>query len=135
MFFLHIFLLSNSIILLILLNYTMYRNAIAYRVQSVQQDNSIIYSPMYRVFHKPSNKPTKLKRHKMIAQAFEKRKEINQGRVSISYLSSHDDPLGMKFDLNSCSDEEMSANFAMAMPQLVRRRGGLIYPSSGMGRR
>ncbi|XP_012942595.1 smoothened homolog [Aplysia californica] len=87
------------------------------------------------VFHKPSNKPVKLKRHKMIAQAFEKRKEINQGRVSISYLSSHDDPLGMKFDLNSGSDDELSSNFAMAMPNLVRRRGGLIYPSAGMGRR
>ncbi|CAL1530064.1 unnamed protein product, partial [Lymnaea stagnalis] len=78
------------------------------------------------IFHKPSNKPVKLKRHRMIAQAFEKRKEINQGRVSISYRSSHDDPLGMKFDLNSASDDELSSNFAMAMPKLVCRRGGLI---------
>ncbi|CAG5134549.1 unnamed protein product [Candidula unifasciata] len=87
------------------------------------------------IFHKPSNKPVKLKRHRMIAQAFEKRKEINQGRVSISYRSSHDDPLGMKFDLNSGSDDELSSNFAMAMPKLVCRRGGLIYPGAGMGRR
>ncbi|GFO12560.1 smoothened [Plakobranchus ocellatus] len=87
------------------------------------------------VFHKPSNKPVKLKRHRMIAQMFEKRKEINQGRVSISYRSSHDDPLGMKFDFNSGSDDELSSNFAMAMPQLVRRRGGVIFPMSSMGRR
>ncbi|XP_013084066.2 smoothened homolog [Biomphalaria glabrata] len=87
------------------------------------------------IFHKPSNKPVKLKRHRMIAQAFQKRKEINQGRVSISYRSSHDDPLGMKFDLNSGSDDELSSNFAMAMPKLVCRRGGLIFPIAGMGRR
>lgn len=42
---------------------------------------------------------------------------------------------GMKFDLNSGSDDELSSNFAIAMPKLVRRRGGLIYPSSGMLRR
>ncbi|KAH9492607.1 hypothetical protein Btru_024044 [Bulinus truncatus] len=87
------------------------------------------------IFHKPSNKPVKLKRHRMIAQAFQKRKQINQGRVSISYMSSHDDPLGMKFDLNSGSDDELSSNFAMAMPKLVCRRGGLIFPIAGMGRR
>ncbi|GFS11889.1 class d atypical g-protein coupled receptor gprsmo1 [Elysia marginata] len=94
------------------------------------------------IFHKPSNKPVKLKRHRMIAQMFEKRKEINQGRMSISYRSSHDDPLGvlafnqsMKFDFNSGSDDELSSNFAMAMPQLVRRRGGVIFPMSSMGRR
>ncbi|RUS88904.1 hypothetical protein EGW08_003343, partial [Elysia chlorotica] len=87
------------------------------------------------VFHKPSTKPVKLKRHRMIAQMFEKRKEINQGRMSISYRSSHDDPLGMKFDFNSGSDDELSSNFAIAMPQLVRRRGGVIFPMSSAGRR
>ena len=49
---------------------------------------------LFRVFRKPSNKPVKLKKHKMIARAFEKRKDINNGRMSISFHSTHDDPLG-----------------------------------------
>ncbi|XP_071104100.1 protein smoothened-like [Haliotis cracherodii] len=88
-----------------------------------------------KVFRKPSNKPVKLKKHKMIAQAFEKRKNINNGRMSISFHSTHDDPLGMKFDLNSVSSHDMSSNFAAAMPKLVRRRGGLIQPVAGTLRR
>ncbi|XP_055954292.1 protein smoothened isoform X1 [Patella vulgata] len=87
------------------------------------------------VFRKPSNKPVKLKKHKMIAQAFEKRRDVNNGRMSISFHSTHDDPLGMKFDLDSASSHDMSSNFAAAMPKLVRRRGGLIHPVAGTGRR
>lgn len=41
----------------------------------------------------------------------------------------------MKFDLNSGSDDDLSSNFAMAMPKLVCRRGGLIYPVAGVTRR
>ncbi|ESO85352.1 hypothetical protein LOTGIDRAFT_195892, partial [Lottia gigantea] len=78
------------------------------------------------VFHKPSNKPVKLKKHKMIAQAFEKRKNINNSRMSISFHSTHDDPLGMKFDFSSAMSRDMSTNFQQAMPKLIRRRGGLI---------
>ena len=37
----------------------------------------------------------KLKKHKVIAKAFEKRKELNNGRLSISFASTHEDPLGM----------------------------------------
>lgn len=47
-----------------------------------------------RVFRKPSNRPVKLKKHKVIAKAFEKRKELNNGRLSISFASTHEDPLG-----------------------------------------
>ena len=36
----------------------------------------------------------KLKKHKVIAKAFEKRKELNNGRLSISFASTHEDPLG-----------------------------------------
>ncbi|XP_033726816.1 smoothened homolog [Pecten maximus] len=88
-----------------------------------------------KVFKKPSNKPVKMKKHKMIAKAFERRKDMNNGRMSISFGSTHDDPLGMKFDLNSVSSHEMSSNFANAMPKLVRRRGGMIMPTAGTLRR
>jgi hypothetical protein len=53
-----------------------------------------MYTFSCRVFRKPSNKPIKLKKHKVIAKAFEKRKELNNGRLSISFASTHDDPLG-----------------------------------------
>lgn len=46
------------------------------------------------MFRKPSNRPVKLKKHKVIAKAFEKRKELNNGRLSISFASTHEDPLG-----------------------------------------
>ncbi|KAK3088510.1 hypothetical protein FSP39_020004 [Pinctada imbricata] len=89
-----------------------------------------------KIFRKPSNKPIKLKKHKIIAKAFEKRKEINNGRLSISFASTHDDPLGMKFDLNSMSSQNsMSSDFRAAMPKLVRRRGGMFHPTAGTLRR
>ncbi|XP_062621329.1 protein smoothened-like, partial [Saccostrea cucullata] len=85
-----------------------------------------------KVFNKPSNKPVKLKKHKVIAKAFEKRKELNNGRLSISFASTHDDPLGMKFDLNSVSsNNSMSSDFRAAMPKLVKRRGGMMHPTAG----
>lgn len=52
------------------------------------------YFFLFRVFRKPSNRPVKLKKHKVIAKAFEKRKELNNGRLSISFASTHEDPLG-----------------------------------------
>ncbi|CAG2254965.1 SMO [Mytilus edulis] len=88
-----------------------------------------------KIFNRPSSKPVKLKKHKMIARAFERRKDINNGRLSISFGSTHDDPLGMKFDLNSVSSHEMSSTFANAMPKLVRRRGGMFAPTAGTNRR
>ncbi|KAL5013281.1 hypothetical protein ScPMuIL_007551 [Solemya velum] len=88
-----------------------------------------------KVFNKPSNKLVKLKKHKMIARAFEKRHQMNNGRLSISFHSTHDDPLGMKFDLNSVSSHDMSSSFAAAMPKLLRRRGGMQHPTAGTNRR
>ncbi|CAI9739644.1 smoothened homolog [Octopus vulgaris] len=88
-----------------------------------------------KVFRKPSSRTVKLKRHKMIAKAFAKRKEINSGRFSISFYSTHDDPLGMKFDLNSVSSGDVSSEFAANMPKLVRRRGGMFQPMAGTLRR
>nr|ALS19764.1 smoothened [Terebratalia transversa] len=90
-----------------------------------------------RIFNIPENKPIKLRKHKMIAQAFAKRHQpLNNGRMSISFCSTHDDPLGMKFDLNnSVESNEMSSAWVQAMPKLVRRRGGMAHPMAGTNRR
>ncbi|XP_013397991.1 smoothened homolog [Lingula anatina] len=88
-----------------------------------------------RVFRIADNKPVKLKKHKMIAQAFAKRRDVNNGRMSVSFCSTHDDPLGMKFDLNSVTSADMSSQWVQAMPNLVRRRGGMIHPTAGTLRR
>ena len=43
----------------------------------------------------PQNKPVKLKKHKMIARAFAKRRDLQNGsRMSVSFVSTHDDPVG-----------------------------------------
>ncbi|XP_064652196.1 protein smoothened-like [Lineus longissimus] len=90
-----------------------------------------------KIFHMPQNKPVKLKKHKMIARAFAKRRELQNGsRMSVSFVSTHDDPVGMKFDLNSAgSQSEMSSTWAANVPKLVRRRGGMMHPVAGTLRR
>nr|KAG5701086.1 hypothetical protein BaRGS_002562 [Batillaria attramentaria] len=89
-----------------------------------------------KVFRKPSSKPVKLKRHKMIAQAFERRRDVNNGHMSVSFHSTHDDPLGMKLDLHSVSSNMSNmSNFANNVPRLLRRRGGLVHPTAGTLRR
>ncbi|KAL3891615.1 hypothetical protein ACJMK2_003870 [Sinanodonta woodiana] len=88
-----------------------------------------------KVFRIPSSKPVKMKKHKLIAKAFERRQEMNNGRLSISFGSTHDDPLGMKFDMNSASSHSVSSTFHAAMPKLVRRRGGMMHPIAGTLRR
>ncbi|PVD32109.1 hypothetical protein C0Q70_07537 [Pomacea canaliculata] len=88
------------------------------------------------VFRKPSNKPVQLRRHRMIAQAFRRRRDLSDGRLSMSFHSTHDDPLGMKFDLHSVtSNMSNMSNFAHNIPRLVRRRGGLMHPTAGTFRR
>lgn len=43
----------------------------------------------------PSEEPLRLAKHKVIAQAFAKRHDLNNmGRLSISLHSMHDDPIG-----------------------------------------
>nr|ALS19773.1 smoothened [Novocrania anomala] len=88
-----------------------------------------------KLLRMPDNKPVKLKKHRMIAQAFAKRHQMNNGRVSFSFCSTHDDPLGMKFDLNSVTSQDMSSAWMEAVPRLVRRRGGMIHPTAGTLRR
>lgn len=76
--------------------------------------------------------PVKMKKHKVIAQVFAKRQAFNRaGRISISFHSTHDDPVGLNFELNSAASQDMSTTWAAALPKLVTRRGALIGPATG----
>lgn len=67
----------------------------------------------------------KLQKHKIIAQAFAKRRKFNQGgRISIE-CQNHTDPVGLHFDLNSAASNELSTTWAANLPRLVNRRGAV----------
>ncbi|EEB12552.1 class D atypical G-protein coupled receptor GPRsmo1, putative [Pediculus humanus corporis] len=67
-----------------------------------------------------------LKKHKIIAQAFAKRKELtNAGKLDLCIKNSHTDPVGLKFELNSAASH-LSSNWIAAVPKLVDRRGALV---------
>lgn len=86
-----------------------------------------------RKFGKKAEEPLKLQKHKVIAQAFAKRKEFkNQGRLSISFHNSHTDPVGLKFDMNSAGgSHDFSSTWANNLPRFVNRRYALTgCPSS-----
>lgn len=79
------------------------------------------------------DEPLKLQKHKVIAQAFAKRKEFqNRGRLSISFHNSHTDPVGLKFDMNSAiGSQDFSSTWANNLPRFVNRRYALTgCPSS-----
>lgn len=79
-----------------------------------------------RVFNREKEEPIKLKKHKVIAQAFAKRKTFNNdGRLSISFCNSHVDPVGLNFDLTSVASQPLSSTWAAALPKLVTRRGAV----------
>lgn len=96
-----------------------------------------------RKFGQKVEEPLKLQKHKVIAQAFAKRKVFqNQGRLSISFHNSHTDPVGLKFDVNSAvGSHDFSSTWANNLPRFVSRRYALTgCPSSsrsshGHGRR
>ncbi|XP_076232442.1 smoothened, frizzled class receptor isoform X2 [Calliopsis andreniformis] len=80
-----------------------------------------------RTFNCETEEPIKLKKHKVIAQAFAKRKTFNNaGRLSISFHNTHEDPVGLNFDLNSVASQDFSSTWAAALPKLVTRRGALV---------
>lgn len=86
-----------------------------------------------RKFGQKVEEPLKLQKHKVIAQAFAKRKEFkNQGRLSISFHNSHTDPVGLKFDMNSAvGSHDFSSTWANNLPRFVNRRYALTgCPSS-----
>ena len=87
------------------------------------------FSCVCRLFRKPSNNPVKIQRHKMIAQAFEKRRDLNNGRMSVSFHSTHDDPLGwclcLIFVAFSCSCILCCLNVPLwKCASLARRKAG-----------
>uniref|UniRef100_A0A182UA20 Protein smoothened n=1 Tax=Anopheles melas TaxID=34690 RepID=A0A182UA20_9DIPT len=80
-----------------------------------------------RRFGTDIDEPVKLQKHKVIAQAFAKRKEFqNQGRLSISFHNSHTDPVGLKFDITSAiGSHDFSSTWANNLPRFVNRRCAL----------
>ncbi|KAK3921765.1 Protein smoothened [Frankliniella fusca] len=85
-----------------------------------------------RSFHQDEDEPVKMKKHKVIAQVYAQRQAFNRaGRISISFHSTHDDPVGLNFELNSAASQDMSTTWAAALPKLVTRRGALIAPATG----
>ncbi|CAM1302093.1 SMO (predicted) [Pycnogonum litorale] len=81
-----------------------------------------------RLFQQPVNEPVKLSKHAMIAKAFAKRHQLmHDGRMSVTYHSTHDDPVGMNFDLNSAAtSRDLSSAFVRHVPRFMYRRGALI---------
>ncbi|XP_069696692.1 protein smoothened isoform X2 [Periplaneta americana] len=85
-----------------------------------------------RTFNTQAEEPVRLKKHKVIAQAFAKRKTFNNaGRLSISFHSTHEDPVGLNFDMNSIASQDFSSTWAAALPKLMTRRGALIGVATG----
>ena len=86
------------------------------------------YHRMFRSFHGDvDTEPIKLKKHKVIAQAFAKRKNFNNaGRLSISFRNTHEDPVGLNINLDSVASQDVSSAWAAALPKLVTRRGALV---------
>lgn len=81
----------------------------------------------FHVFRKGNcevSKPVKFQKHKIIAQAFEKRKKFNEGH-QISFECQHTDPVGLHFDLNSAASNEVSTTWAANLPRFVHRRGAV----------
>jgi len=89
------------------------------------------------ITRRKSQRPLRLKKHEMIAQAFSKRRELQEnGRLSLTLQSAHVDPLGMNVELGDDSSGDISSTWAAALPYLVQRRGGVCGAEQlGLGRR
>ncbi|XP_037079149.1 smoothened homolog [Pollicipes pollicipes] len=86
-----------------------------------------------RVVGKPEERPVRrIRKHQVIAQAWSKRYDLAQhGRISLSFHSTHSDPVGMYLGgLNSGTSESPSSSFFAAIPSLMERRGALIGSTS-----
>lgn len=99
--------------------------------------NAILYSVRFffvcRTFNRETEEtPIRLSKHKLIAHLFANRKTFNKaGRLSISFHNTHEDPVGLNFDLNSAASQNFSTTFAAALPKLVTRRGALVGGNTG----
>ena len=70
-------------------------------------------------------RPVKIHKHQLIAQAFAKRAELQaNGRLSLNFQSCHEDPLGLGLEVTPESSQA-SDGWAAALPHLIQRRGGL----------
>lgn len=82
------------------------------------------------VLRRPSQDPPRVQRHKLVAEAFTRRHELNRGQGSISFHSAHDDPVGMNLDMNSVTSQDLSSTWAAALPGFLHRRGAVAGPSA-----
>ncbi|VEN45514.1 unnamed protein product [Callosobruchus maculatus] len=69
--------------------------------------------------------PMKLPKHKIIAQAFAKRKKFNEGGQISILCQNHTDPVGLHFELNSAASNELSTTWAANLARFVNRRGAV----------
>jgi hypothetical protein len=91
----------------------------------------------FRRFNKrPLEERVRIQKHKIIAQAFAKRRDLSHmGRMSISIHSTHDDPVGFNIDLNSAASQDVSSAWAAAIPKFVTRRGAIVGAAGAFGLR
>ncbi len=79
--------------------------------------------------YEQDNEEIKIRKHKVIAQTWAKRKEFqDKGRLSISFYKSHTDPVGLNFnvnDMNSTATNDISTTWTNYLPGLLRRRFAL----------
>ncbi|KAI1883454.1 hypothetical protein AGOR_G00231610 [Albula goreensis] len=84
----------------------------------------------FRILGRSDDEPKRIKKSKMIAKAFSKRKELQQDpekELSFSmHTVSHDGPVaGINFDLNEPS-VDMSSAWAQHVTKMVARRGAIL---------
>ncbi|XP_042561711.1 smoothened homolog [Clupea harengus] len=84
----------------------------------------------FKITGRSDDEPKRLKKSKMIAKAFSKRKELNkepEKELSFSmHTVSHEGPVaGINFDLNEAS-MEMSSAWAHQVNKMVSRRGAIL---------
>ncbi|XP_043093873.1 smoothened homolog isoform X2 [Puntigrus tetrazona] len=83
----------------------------------------------FRIIGRSDDEPKRIKKSKMIAKAFSKRKELQKDpekELSFSmHTVSHEGPVGINFDLNEPS-MEMSSAWAQHVTKMVARRGAIL---------
>uniref|UniRef100_A0A1A9WK74 Protein smoothened n=1 Tax=Glossina brevipalpis TaxID=37001 RepID=A0A1A9WK74_9MUSC len=76
----------------------------------------------------------KTRKHKVIAQTWAKRKELeNKGRLSITLCNTYTDPVGLNFDaydIKSSETVEISSTWANYLPKFVKRRMALTLANN-----
>uniref|UniRef100_A0A1B0AUL6 Protein smoothened n=1 Tax=Glossina palpalis gambiensis TaxID=67801 RepID=A0A1B0AUL6_9MUSC len=76
----------------------------------------------------------KMPKHKVIAQTWAKRKELeDKGRLSITLCNTYTDPVGLNFDaydIKSSETVEISSTWANYLPKCVKRRMALTLANN-----